>query len=117
MDNIELITRMALDFRDKRDWKQFHSLKNLGISLAIESAELLELLQWKTDSEIDSLIMDDEFKEQLGFECADILIYLLLISEKAGVDIAAVAKKKIDLNQNRYPVEKAKGNAKKHTEL
>ncbi len=90
MDNIDIITRMALEFRDKRDWKQFHSLKNLGISLSIESAELLELLQWKNDNEIDSLIMNDEFKEKLGFECADIFIYLLLISEKVGIDIAAV---------------------------
>jgi NTP pyrophosphatase (non-canonical NTP hydrolase) len=111
------LTRRLIDFRDARDWKRFHSLKNLILSVSLESAELLELTQWKDEDEIEALAGAPEFRAALAEECADVLIYLLLISERAGFDLAAAAMAKIDINEGKYPVEKARGNARKYTEF
>lgn len=112
----ELTGRLTA-FRDARDWRRFHSLKNLMLSVSVEAAELLELTQWKSEQEIEALIDDGAFRRRLGEECADVLIYLLLVCERAGIDLAAAARSKVDLNAARYPVEKARGNARKYTEL
>ena len=112
------LTRRLVEFRDARDWKQFHSLKNLLLSLALEAAEALELAQWKTDEELDAqLAADATLKTRLEEECADVLLYLLLIAEKAGIDLAQAAARKIELNARKYPVEKARGRADKYHEL
>ena len=112
------LTRRLVEFRDARDWKQFHSLKNLLLSLALEAAEALELAQWKTDEELDAqLAADATLKTRLEEECADVLLYLLLIAEKAGIDLAEAAACKIELNARKYPVEKARGRADKYHEL
>ncbi len=112
------LTRRLVEFRDARDWKQFHSLKNLLLSLALEAAEALELAQWKTDEELDAqLAADATLKTRLEEECADVLLYLLLIAEKAGIDLAEAAARKIELNARKYPVEKARGRADKYHEL
>ncbi len=111
------LTGRLVEFRDARDWKRFHSLKNLMLSVSIEAAELVELTQWKDEAEIESLAEDPEFRRRLGEECTDVLIYLLLIAERAGFDLAQAAAAKIELNGNKYPVEKSRGNARKYTEL
>jgi NTP pyrophosphatase (non-canonical NTP hydrolase) len=111
-----LTTRLT-EFRDARDWRQFHTLKNLMISLNLEASELLELSQWKSDVELEAALADSAFKARLGEECADILLYLLLIAERAGIDLAAAAEAKIAANEKKYPADKARGNAKKYTEL
>jgi len=111
------LTERVIAFRDARDWRRFHSLKNLMLSASIEAAELLELTQWKDEPEIEALIADPGFRDSLGQECADVLIYLLLICERAGIDLAQAAAAKIDINAAKYPVEKARGNARKYTEL
>ncbi len=113
---VELTGRLVA-FRDERDWRRFHSLKNLMLSVSLEAAEILELAQWKDEAEIDALADDPDFRDALGRECADVLIYLLLICERAGIDLGAAASAKIDLNASKYPVEKARGNARKYTEL
>jgi len=92
-------------------------LKNLIVSLNLESAELLELTQWKNDTEVDAALSDPEFKAHLAEECADALLYLLLICERAGIDPVQAASDKLEINAARYPVEKARGNALKYTEL
>jgi NTP pyrophosphatase (non-canonical NTP hydrolase) len=116
--SLEELTRRLIEFRDARDWRQFHTLKNLLLSLALEAAEALELAQWKTDAELDDrLAADATLKARLEEECADVLLYLLLIAEKAGIDLAAAAARKIELNARKYPVEKAKGRADKYHEL
>ena len=115
---LEELTRRLIAFRDARDWKQFHTLKNLLLSLALEAAEALELAQWKTDEQLEAqLATDDKLKARLEEECADVLLYLLLIAEKAGIDLAAAAARKIEVNARKYPVEKAKGRADKYHEL
>lgn len=117
MTDLETLTRAVLAFRDERDWRQFHSLRNLIVSLNLEASELLELTQWKGDAEIDALPSDPRAHEALREECADILLYLLLIADAAGVDLAAAAKEKLEKNARKYPVEKARGSRAKYTEL
>ncbi|MEM9684284.1 MAG: nucleotide pyrophosphohydrolase, partial [Pseudomonadota bacterium] len=77
------LTEELIAFRDARDWRRFHSLKNLIMSVGIESGELLELTQWHDDEAVEAAIDDPEFRERLAEECADVLIYLLLIAERA----------------------------------
>ncbi len=111
------LTRRLIEFRDARDWRQFHGLKNLMLSLNLEAAELLELAQWKSDDEIETAAADPGFRDRLAEECADVLLYLLLICERAGIDLEAAAAAKIERNAVKYPVDKARGNARKYTEL
>jgi len=116
--SLEELTRELIAFRDARDWKQFHTLKNLLLSMSLEAAEALELAQWKPDEALDQqLKTDEELIERLKEECADVLLFLLLIAEKAGFDLAEAAAEKIRRNAEKYPVEKAKGKALKYTEL
>lgn len=111
------LTDRLIEFRDARDWKRFHSLKNLILSVSIEAGELVELTQWKDEAEIESRAEDPAFRGPLAEECADVLIYLLLIAERAGFDLAQAAAAKIEINGKKYPVEKSRGNARKYTEL
>lgn len=108
---------MLRAFRDARDWRQFHTLRNLIVSLNLEAAELLELTQWKDDSEVDALLQQPAALEDLRDECADVLLYLLLIADRAGIDLLAAAEKKLAKNAAKYPVEKSYGSSAKYTEL
>lgn len=114
---IDELTERLIAFRDERDWRQFHSLKNLILSVSLESAELLELTQWKSEEEIEAAIADPAFRKQLAEETADVFLYLLLVAERAGIDLAQAASDKITRNGEKYPVEKARGNARKYTTL
>ena len=115
--SLEDLTRQLTAFRDARDWKQFHGLKNLIVSLNLESAELLELTQWLSDTDVEEKLQDDAFRARLSDEVADVFLYLLLICARADIDVVAAAEAKIARNEERYPVEKSKGNAKKYTAL
>ncbi len=117
LSDFEALTAAVLEFRDARDWRQFHSLRNLITSLNLEAAELLELTQWKSDAEVEALPADPLIREALHDECADILLYLLLIAETAGIDLAAVTRAKLAKNAEKYPVDKARGSRAKYTEL
>lgn len=116
--DLDDLTRRLIEFRDARDWRQFHSMKNLILSAGLEAAEITELTQWKDDAAVEQAALGDaEFRARLAEECADVFLYLLLICERAGIDLTEAAIAKIALNEKKYPVEKAKGNAKKYTEL
>ena len=117
MTDFEALTVMIREFRDARDWQQFHSLRNLITSLNLEAAELLELTQWKSDAEVEALPADERSHEALSDECADILLYLLLIADKAGIDLAEAARAKLVKNAEKYPVEKAFGSRAKYTDF
>jgi len=117
MSDFSALTAAMLAFRDARDWQQFHTLRNLITSLNLEAAELLELTQWKSDDEVEALPVDPQAAEALRDECADILLYLLLIADTAGIDLAAAARAKLIKNAEKYPVEKAYGSRAKYTEL
>lgn len=117
MTDLESLTRAVLAFRDERDWRQFHSLRNLIVSLNLEAGELLELTQWKKDEEIDALPQDPGAHEALRDECADILLYLLLVADAAGIDLAAAAREKLAKNAVKYPADKSRGSRAKYTDL
>lgn len=117
MTDLAALTRAVLAFRDERDWRQFHSLRNLIVSLNLEAAELLELTQWRTDEEIAALPGDPAAREALSDECADVLLYLLLIADAAGLDLGAAAERKLAKNGQKYPVERSRGSRAKYTEL
>ena len=117
LNDFSALTAALLEFRDARDWRQFHSLRNLIISLNLEAAELLELTQWKSDAEVEALPSNPAIHEALRDECADVLLYLLLIADAAGIDLAAAAREKIEKNAQKYPVAKAYGSRAKYTEL
>ncbi len=113
---LALTTRLT-HFRDERDWRKFHNLKDLIQSVGIEAGELMELTQWKTTEEVEDALTEIAFRSRLSEELSDVFIYLLLIAERAGLDLIEEAQHKIDLNETKYPVEKARGNARKYTEL
>lgn len=117
MSDFSELTAAIREFRDARDWRQFHTLRNLIVSLNLEAGELLELMQWKNDAEVEALPADEKSAEALRDECADILLYLLLIADKAGIDLAAAAREKLAKNAAKYPVDKAFGSRAKYTEL
>ena len=114
---IQTLTQRLLAFRDARDWKQFHSLKDLILSLNLEASELLELTQWKSGDDFEELASTPAMQAKLKEETADVLLYLLLVCERAGIDILAAADEKINRNEEKYPVEKARGTTKKYDEL
>ena len=107
----ETIQRV-LNFRDARNWRQFHTPKDLAISMSLEAAEVLELFQWSgTDLECGNK------REKLREELADVLSYCILMADVCGFDLDEIMNEKIAKNEAKYPVEKAWGNAAKYTEL
>jgi NTP pyrophosphatase (non-canonical NTP hydrolase) len=103
----ELIKRLRA-FRDERDWSQFHTPKDLAISVSVEANELLELFQWRHAD----LPLDAELAEQIAAEAADVLIYLALLSDRVGFDLIDAANRKVDENERRFPVARSLGVAK-----
>lgn len=109
MKTIDDLIKELTEFRDARDWKQFHNSKDLALALSIEASELLELFLWKGNEDCN--------KERLEEELADVFMYGLLLAEKNNLNVAEIISKKIAQNNEKYPVEKAKGTAKKYNEL
>ena len=114
---LDELTERLLAFRDARDWRQFHSLKDLILSLNLEAGELLELTQWKSEKAFEQAAEGEPTRQRLAEECADVLLYLLLIAERIGLDLQAAAADKIAANDIKYPVAKARGTAAKYTEF
>ena len=115
MNDIEHLRNQLRDFAAVRDWDQFHSPKNLAMALAAESAELLEIFQWLTEEQ--SRALSDEAKAAASDEIADVLLYLIRISDKLDIDPIAAANRKLAANERKYPAEKSRGSNKKYTEL
>ena len=102
-------------FAHERDWAQFHTPKNLACALSVEVAELLEHFQWLTDAQSQALTLEQT--QQVGTEAADVFLYLLQLCDKLGIDLIAAAQLKLVANAQKYPVDKARGSAKKYTDL
>ena len=115
IDSLSRLTQLFLDFRAARDWKQFHNPKELAVSLLVESAELLELFQWKTGPELDRVVR--ERRDDLSDELADVLHSLLLLAHDLEIDLPAAAQRKIAKMEAKYPVDKAKGKPRKYDDL
>ena len=111
LDNLKIRLR---EFAKQRNWDQFHSPKNLSMALIAEAAELVEHFQWLTQEE--SAGLSGEKLKEVEQELADILIYLVRISDKLGVDLVKAAEEKIDVNAEKYPSAQVRGSAKKYDE-
>ncbi|MGY1529336.1 nucleotide pyrophosphohydrolase [Luteimonas sp. A649] len=113
--DIEELQAALRRFADERDWGQFHSPKNLAVSLSLEAAEVLEHFQWLTEEQ--SRTLDDARRQAVAHEIADVLLYLLQLSDRLGIDPLDAARQKLALNAERYPADKARGTSRKYTEL
>ena len=113
----DALTREVLAFRDAREWAQFHTPKNLAMAIAGEAGELCELMQWKSDAEIAEALGDSAYREKVLHELADLQILLLFAASACGVELDAAVRAKMEINDRRYPVDKARGTAKKYDEL
>ena len=113
--DIKELQKKVIEFRDKRDWAQYHNPKDLAISLSLEAAELLEIFQWKDAEEVEALTSNTGVRERIKEELGDILIYALNMCDAVGLDPTDVILSKLKINERKYPVEKAKGSAKKYT--
>lgn len=111
------LIRRLIEFRDARDWRQFHTAKNLMLSLALEAAEVLEIAQWKTDEQVEASLGDPEVRRRLAEECADVFLYLLMLCERVGIDLPTVAAAKIELNEERYPADRVRGSSLKYDQF
>lgn len=111
----EELTARIVAFRDERDWKQFHSPRNLAASISIEAAELLELFQWSSDTTLAEDI--EARREDLERELADVVIYAMLLAHDTGIDLEAAITQKLAENAEKYPAERARGSSAKYTEL
>ena len=112
MNDLSYLIGELEKFRDTRHWKQFHNTKDLALAISIEAAELNELFLWKTTEESET-VGKDKIKEEL----ADIFAFALLLAGKHGFDVKEMVLEKIRKNDKKYPVDKAKGTAKKYNEL
>jgi len=110
------LTDAIVRFRDERDWKQFHSAKNLTMSVAIEAAELMELFQWARTEEEQGAVIQERL-DDLQDELADVLIYILLLCREVGVSPGDAVLAKLGKNRAKYPIDQSRGSAKKYTEL
>lgn len=109
------LTAMVLRFRDERDWAQFHKPKDVALSLTLEAAELMEIMQWRDGPALDAHLQAN--REHVSQELADILSWVLIFAHDQGIDLGESFTAKIAHNAEKYPVEKAKGVAKKYDQL
>lgn len=111
-DRFEALRKDLRAFVDAREWDRFHAPKDLALSVSLEAAELLELFQWRGPGDL----APDE-RARLAEECSDVLLYLVLLADKAGFDLLDAARAKLAANAEKYPVERAKGRATKYDRL
>ncbi len=113
-DSLVQLNQRLLQFARERDWEQFHSPKNLAMALAGEVGELLEHFQWLTEEQSQNL--SEEKRDAVALEMADILIYLVRLAERLDLDLVGAAWRKIEINEQRYPKEKVRGDARRAEE-
>lgn len=113
MNTLEDVRQRAAKFANDRDWQQFQSPKNLSMALSVEVSELLEHFQWLTQTESKNL--NEETLAAVKDEIADVQLYLVRLADELGIDIIQAVADKADKNEQKYPLEKVKGSAKKYT--
>jgi NTP pyrophosphatase (non-canonical NTP hydrolase) len=114
IESLESLRDRLREFAKERDWDQYHTPKNLSMALIGEAAELIEHFQWVSGDH--SHILEDKTRLSVEEELADILIYLVRISDKLGIDLYNAVNRKIKINEKKYPADKVRGSAKKYTE-
>ena len=113
LSDLQLLRDKLRTFAEARDWDQFHSPKNLSMALMVEAAELMEHFQWLTEAQSAELLPDG--LQAVGEELADILLYLVRLSDKLGIDLREAALLKLEKNALKYPAEQVRGSAKKYS--
>ena len=113
--NLDELQAAQRAFAQEREWGQFHTPKNLASALAVEAAELLEHFQWLTEEQ--SRTLPDDKRVQVGEEIADVLLYLLQLSDKLQIDVVEAAWRKIGLNAEKDPVDRSKGSIRKYSDI
>ena len=111
---LEALTQRLREFAAERDWDQFHTPKNLAMALTGEAGELAAEFQWLTEAQ--SRELEPERRKRVEEEAADVLLYLVRLADRLGIDLVAAAHRKIDLNAERYPAHKVYGSARKYSE-
>jgi len=112
---MQKLIKKLREFAEERDWDQFHSPKNLAMALSVEVSEIIEQLQWLTQEQSRNL--EPEKWNKIREEIADVMIFLINLADKLGIDPLEAAEEKLVKNAEKYPVEKAKGSATKYTEF
>jgi NTP pyrophosphatase (non-canonical NTP hydrolase) len=115
MSEIKDITEQIKKFRDARDWQQFHTHKDMAISIAVEAAEILEHFQFKTPEQIEDRIRTH--RQDISDEIADVAIYLFELADNLQINLRQAIEHKLEKSALKYPIDKAKGSNKKYTEL
>jgi dCTP diphosphatase len=113
--DIEELQEKVIEFRDARDWAQYHNPKDLAISISLEAAELLEIFQWKDPQAVEVVKGAPGESKRVKEELGDILIFALNMCHAFGFDPSEVILEKLEINEKKYPVEKAKGSARNYT--
>ncbi len=113
MKDLTEIQQALRQFAADRDWDQFHSPKNLAMALSVEAAELLEHFQWLTEAQ--SADLDDQTRDQVRDEIADVQVYLIRLADKLNINILEAVSQKMEKNKQKYPAEKVRGSSKKYT--
>jgi len=114
---LEELKKAVAAFAEERDWIQYHSLKSLTMSISIEAGELMERFQWVDNTASNALVCDAEARLAVEYELADVLIYSLQLANRAEIDLSQAIKRKMAINAEKYPVEKAKGRSDKYDSL
>jgi NTP pyrophosphatase (non-canonical NTP hydrolase) len=114
MDSLEALRDRLREFARERDWEQFHSPKNLAMALIVEAAELVEHFQWLTEAQSQAL--SPEMRAQVEQELADVFIYLVRLADRLDIDLLSAADRKIAINAQKYPADRVRGSARKHTD-
>lgn len=112
--DLESLRRRVAAFAAERDWDQFHTPKNLAMALSVEAAELAEIFQWLTAEQSESL--DAARRRHVADELADVLVYLVRIADRLGIDLLEAAARKLEENARKYPAERVRGQARKYDE-
>jgi NTP pyrophosphatase (non-canonical NTP hydrolase) len=115
MNRVDELTKKIISFCEARDWRQFHNPKDMALSLVLEAGEVLEHFQWKNGKEAEKYIVSH--KSDIAEELADVLYWVLLLSNDLGIDVLDALDKKILKNEQKYPLEKAKGRHTKYNKL
>lgn len=114
-EDIRQLINKIIEFRDKRDWKQFHNPKDVAISLVLEAVEVLEHFQWRSKEEMEKYVKSA--KDEIGEELADVLYWVLLMSYDLNIDVFESLEEKLKKNETKYPLEKARSKHTKYTKL
>ena len=115
--NIHELKEKIKKFCEDRDWDQFHGAKDLAIGIITEASELLEHFRFKSEKETEELFHNSEKKEHMSEEMADILYFLLRLSQRYDIDLSEALDRKMEKNEKRYPIDKSKGSNKKYSEF